>query len=216
MPKNYFLLACIIYLFLGISSKAQTTAISNPGYDDVLDGYVLTSNILSITDMKFPYDGNPGYINGILCPSPDLESWGDLSGLEHFISLEIFYAGGFYDETLDWSSLINLKELTIDEAWGLKKLILSNSLDLKQLSIRGAEYLTELDLSNNIKLEKIDISIFEHPVGLTSLDLSKNTALKELSLATFELTRLNLKNGNNKNNCRHGYQRKYLRCRPPA
>ena len=93
----------------------------------ILDGYVLTSNILSITDMTFPYDGSPGSINGIQCPSPDWESWGDLSGLEHFISLEHFYAGGFYDQTLDWSSLINLKKIRIEEAWGLKNLILSNS-----------------------------------------------------------------------------------------
>ncbi len=157
------------------------------GYDELpLDGYVLTKNIAGIKELHLPYD------DGGSCGGP-CSDIADLTGIEDFISLEVFSFGLTLQEELNFSFAPNLKELRIIEPLSLNNLNLSNNLELTHLRIDGAKYITSLDLTKNTKLKLI--SFDDHGganTNISSLDLSKNVALESLSMIFVPISILDL------------------------
>ncbi len=132
------------------------------GYDDVLDNYVNTKNIIDIKHLNLVDLSNT---NG---SSSDYEI-ADLTGIEYFINLE----------TLLLSDTTNLWIYSAEDVYIYHKV---NSLDLTQntklrtLSI-GNSTLTSLDLSNNPLLSHLSGSS-----NFTDLDLSNNPLISHLAL----------------------------------
>ena len=148
------------------------------GLDNVLDNYVLTSNINTITHLNVSF-----------------ENISDLTGIEDFTALTNLWCNDNNLVNLDVSDLINLVRLECQ--WNF-----INSLDVSQNTALvtldcGANYLTSLDVSQNINLtllacygnnlSSLDVShlsnLFSLVCGwnnISSLDLSHNTNLTQL------------------------------------
>lgn len=176
-------------------------ALINLGYDQtgILDDYVLTANIKSITDLTI---ANLGILN--------------LTGLEDFSNLKTLNCSG---NILDPLYVLNLKKNTSLEVLdcsntGISDLDLSLNTALTNINCSGNN-LTVLDLSKNIALKILNLSNNKFTefdssdfISITSiiidgnsvkdLDFSANTALTNLSCVSNPLlTTLNLKNGKN-------------------
>lgn len=168
--------------------------------DDVLDDYVLTASIDTVTKLSLPWDDG-------------IHDIAYITGIEDFISLREFSFGGTLHTSFDFSSLQDLESLTILETefietidltynlaleklrlgrgYGPMSLIsldLSKNKALRELSIEFAPNFVTLDLSKNKKLTDLYLEF----IPLTSLDLSKNTKLADLYLGSFEITTLDL------------------------
>ncbi|TCK64785.1 putative secreted protein (Por secretion system target) [Winogradskyella wandonensis] len=182
-------------LLTNIAIQAQTTAIPDSafeqrlidlGYDDVIDGQVITSNINTVTTLD---------INGI----PIV----DLTGIEDFNALEFLYASNTNIVNLDLSSNSHLLGLGINSTStsyesidvsntnlynlglslpNLLSLNVSNS-NLHFIEVRGLPSLNFLDASYNANLSSIVVS---NSTNLTSLNLS-NTNISALNLTFNEL-----------------------------
>ncbi|MFS4494807.1 PA14 domain-containing protein [Maribacter sp. 2308TA10-17] len=137
-------------------------ALIDLGYDDVLDDYVLTSNINTIKELTVRIVG------------PDVQ---DFTGIEDFTALEYFDCSSNSNTELDVSKLTQLKTLNCYNT-NLSEIDLSNNLKLEFLNLTGNTNLSEIDLSNNLKLE----TIYLWSTTLPEIDLSKNIKLKSLSL----------------------------------
>ena len=148
------------------------------GYDDVIDGKVLTSNISSIEFLNIG-------ANNIL----------DFTGIEDFDALTIFsVTGGNVLSNLDLSNNTALERLTCSNNQ-LTSLDVSQNIALTHLNCIGNQ-LTSLDVSQNTALTLLQLNLNQ----LTSLDVSQNTALTFLDVSdNSDLSCLNLKNGNNLN-----------------
>ena len=221
-----FLMRNLILLIVIISNAfyaaAQTTAIPDinfeqelidQGYDDVIDGSVLTTNISSITHFEFVSLNTT-----------------DLTGIEDFTALTYFQVTAFSltEINVTQNTLIDtliigftpLTSLNLTQNSSLNYLIISNSnigsLDLSQnpnlsflycddndLSIIDISQntnlsilylpnnlLTNIDVTQNANLNLIDVS------GnlITNLDLSQNNALFSIICDTNQLECLNIKN----------------------
>ena len=149
------------------------------GYDDVLDNYVLTSNITSVV-----------YLDLIL------RNIRDLTGIEAFVSLTHLDASQNLLTEIDVSQNTNLEFLNVsgtfvsnDNSNLLEELDLSKNTALKTLFCTSNN-LTSLDLSKNPALEKLSCG----DNTLTSLNFSNNTQLVDLSCFGNNLTSLNLSN----------------------
>ena len=190
----------------------------NLGYDNILDGSVITSNIDTVTSL---------YLWG--------SNISNLTGIEGFTALTVLDCGGNQLTSFDVSNNIALTDLRCDNTQ-LTSLDVSNnmalidlwcrnnqltSLDVSQntaliefhceynqltwLNVSGAtvltylycqsNQLTSLDLSTNTALTYLDCSDSK----LTSLDVSQNTALVELGCGSNQITSLDVRNGNNMN-----------------
>ena len=140
------------------------------GYDDILDNYVLTSNITTVTDLWINAgDDGPDELRGFV---------NDLTGIEDFIALSnlSIIGGGFED--LDLSKNTNLTDLILGTDGPFHTLY----------------NITSLDLTNNVSLDNVAI----YDTNITSLDFSNNSSLRNLILYRMnDLVSLNLKNGNN-------------------
>ncbi len=139
------------------------------GYDDVLDDYVITSNISGITSLDI---GN--------------SSISDLTGIEDFENLTILKCNNGQFTSLDLSQNTKLTEL-ICYRNQLTSLSLSKNTSLTSL-VCWENLLSNLDLSQNIKLKKLSCRDNQ----LTSLDVSKNTSLEFLECYDNQLTSLDL------------------------
>ena len=200
MRNKLLILSC----FLSISFWAQNTyvpddnfeqALIDLGYDNVLDDYVLTSNINSITSL---------YIS-----NKEIQ---DLTGIESFTSLQELFVSKNALTTINLSSNIALKRLEVNENQ-LTSIDVSNNVNLTILFL-SFNQLTSIDLSNNTKIFSLKLGHNQ----FTSLDLSKNSELQyfyaqwnqlksmDLSLNTKligvwiennQFTEVNIKNGNN-------------------
>jgi len=186
-------------------------ALIEQGYDDVLDDYVLTSNIDKI-DTLFVTQKNIS----------------DLTGIEDFVSLKILNCGLNKLVSLDISNnkeLVDLycssnllTELNVSENQKLEMIFandnqiavldLSNNTALDRIYINSNELsglnteanpalnliycdnnqIQELDLSKNARLTNLFCAGNE----LSSLDVSQNTELIELNVAYNKLTKLDL------------------------
>ena len=138
------------------------------------DDSVFTHNIDTLTFL---------YING--------QNISDLTGIEAFTGLNIFYCEGNQLTSLDLSNNIVLTVLNCSTNV-LTSLNLSQNTALEYLEC-GLNQLTSLDVSGATALTDLYCDINQ----LTSLDVSNNTALTHLSCWINQLTNLDLRNGNN-------------------
>ena len=183
----------------------------NAGYDDVLDDYVLTAAIETLTHLPI---------------NAEFYNIDDATGLEDFISLENIYLGHF--QGLEYIDVSNLPALTriygyendlvnpdpntiteliannpnlesIYNLCNIKDIDISGAINLTALHFTPADVLmqdnplTNIDLSNNTALTNFSIV----SSNLTSLDLSNNTALTNLTISCGSLTSLDLSNNTN-------------------
>ncbi len=186
------------------------------GYDDVLDDYVLTSNISGVTSLTVSYKGIS-----------------DLTGIEDFLSLTYLECVSNYLVNIDVSKNTELIDIHIGVN-GLEYLDVSQNKSLLTLTCVNNK-LVELDVSNNLKLEylgceynkimELNISGLTkmtelrcHDNDITNLDVeslsslesilcqvnkikklnfSNNKKLKYIDCGANQLLTLNLKNGNN-------------------
>ena len=197
----------LLFTLLPFINYSQYTAIPDPnfeqalinlGYDTVLNGQVLSSNISSIDSLDLSF-----------------QNITDLTGIEDFTDLAKLVCHTNQLTSLDVSQNTYLVELFCQLNNQLTSLDLSNNTLLTKLAC-SANGLTSLDLSYNTALielnctfnalSSLDISqntalTFLNCYGnqLTSLDVSQNTALTYLSCYNNQLSCLNIKNGNNTN-----------------
>ena len=175
------------------------------GYDNVLDDYVTTANINTLTYLN---------LNARLIS--------DLTGIEDFIALEELNCSENQLTSLDVSQNIALTNLNCS-ATQLTSLDVSQNTALVSLSCGGGLGLTILDVTNNTSLttlkcygtrfSSIDLSqntaLIElvltgdqyNPAGTMTqgLDLSNHPALESITVLHYELNWVDLRNGNNSN-----------------
>lgn len=210
--------------FAGVCNIPQTyvpdnnfeQALIDLGYDSVLDNYVLTSNINTVTSLDV-----------------SAQSILDLTGIEDFVTLTSLTCHSNNLTSLDVTqntaltylscSFNQLTSLDVTQNTALNTLYcydnVLTSLDVTQntaLVFFGCSNnpLTSLDISQNTaltylscsynQLTSLDVTqklslttLYCFGNQLTSLDLTQNTALTKLNCSTNSLTSLNVKNGNN-------------------
>ena len=161
MKKILLILLCLPMIgFAQLTYVPDDTfeqALINLGYDNILDDYVITANIDTITSLN---------VNN--------QNIYDLTGIEDFINLDFLHCGNNQLTTLDISqntALTYLKCL----ANGLTSLDVSNNTALTFLDCR-INNLTSLDVSQNTALTYLSCSVNQ----FTSLDISQNIALTDL------------------------------------
>lgn len=165
-------------------------ALIDMGYDDILDDYVITSNISGVTSLNL-------YNKGI----------GSLIGIEDFTSLTSLKCTENILTSLDLSQNKALTELVcsdnqltnldISQNVELTLLICHNnqltSLDVsRNTGLIGLDCwwnnLTELDVSQNVSLTELGCGFNE----ITNLDVSQNTALTALGCSSNQITSLDI------------------------
>ncbi|CAL2087015.1 conserved protein of unknown function precursor containing a T9SS type A C-terminal secretion signal [Tenacibaculum sp. 190524A02b] len=172
----------LLFMCLTIISYAQTTAIPDPnfeqalidlGYDDVVDGAVLTTNISTVKNLFISRKGIS-----------------DLTGIEEFTALE----------NLNISQNINLKKLDLSKNTALIDINSYGNFNLESFDLSKNTKLKFLNLGY-CGLTSIDVSIYPELISLylqsnklTSIDLSKNIKLTRLSLSNNKLEELDLTN----------------------
>ncbi|MCO5723331.1 thrombospondin type 3 repeat-containing protein [Robiginitalea marina] len=159
----------------------------NKGFDDLMDNYVLTANIESVTELRFISPSQDGYSGA----SP-IE---DFTGLKDFASLKEldFYQS---DESsrglLDVSNIPSL--ISISSFYGPQKIILGNNISLKNFFVDAPDAPNQLatipDFSQAPNLETLtlgnDVYLF------AVIDLSQNQKLKNLHVESGQLSDLSL------------------------
>jgi len=171
------------------------------GYDNVLDNFVLTAAIDTVTSLHLSgFDNGPIY---------------NIIGIEDFTALESFSSSDNYFGSIDLSNSTALTHLSCGMQ-GLSSVNVSNNTALTHLTLayNGSfasidlsqntalihlaifwNQLTSLDVSNNTALEYLDCD----NNNLTSLDVSHNPSLTTLDCSGNPLTILDVRNGNNIN-----------------
>ena len=141
------------------------------GYDDVIDGKVLTENINSVDSLLL--DDKDKIIS-------------DLTGVEAFSALTSLYCkdNPLYNLDVSKNTALTYLECSNNE---LTNLDVSKNTALTYLGC-GDNQLTNLDVSNNTALRVIGCGGNQ----LTNLDVSKNTALTFLYCMENKLTNLDL------------------------
>ena len=170
----------------------QTTAIPDPnfeqalidfGYDNILDGQVLTSNIVGVTNLDIP---NLNISN--------------LSGIQDFSSLNELRCHFNNINSFDFSQNNNIEFLEISGN-PVNTLVLNNLSNLKELWIDFTN-ISSIDLSSNIYLEDLFFGGFweDNNTGnlvwsqMNSIDLSANIYLMNVGYYGGELESLDLSN----------------------
>lgn len=165
-------------------------ALIDLGYDDVLDDYVVTSNISGVTSLDL-------YLRGV----------SDLTGIEGFTDLKFLNCHDNSLTNVDLSQNIYLEELWIARNF-LTQLNLSKNSELLRL-ICPQNRLTRLDVSQNLKLTYLNCIVNQftsldvtqnlkltylncHSNNLTSLDVTQNKELVQLNCVNNQLTDLDL------------------------
>ena len=153
-------------------------ALIDLGYDNNIDGQVLTDNIIGVKRLEF---------NALQNQRHYLIS--DFTGIHNFKALEELSIKFLNLESIDFLS--NNKELIYLNIEGSKltSLDLSNHPSLTYLNCESNQ-LTSLNLSSNKALTQLSCSGNE----LTNLDLSNNKALTHLNCESNQLKNLNLSN----------------------
>jgi hypothetical protein len=206
------------FTYTNIPDLAFENLLLEMGYDDFIDGRVLTARIRNVTELDLKY--TMVY---------------DLTGLEDFTGLTYLNCWSRPLTNLDLSQNTALTELRCERT-NLNSLDLSNNTALEtlicyqnqltSLDVSGCtaletlhcadNQLTNLDLSNITALTFLDCyynqitsldltnntALTQLWCGrnqLTSLDLTNSTALTHFACANGQLTCLNIKNSNNQN-----------------
>ena len=178
MNMKYCARTFSIFLFISFIS-AQTyvpddnfeQALIDLGYDDVLDDYVVTDSINTVTTLNVEND-----------------SISDLTGIEGFTALTNLNCSYNQLTSLDMSSNTALTEMNCARN-DLTSLDVSSNTALTELNCHSNQ-LTSLDVSNNTALTEMNCAIND----LTSLDVSSNTALTDLRCYSNNLTSLDVSN----------------------
>ena len=201
--KRYILLtSCIIYNLIAFSQNTYVPddnfeqRLIGYGLDDVLDDYVLTENINSITGLSLA----SSFIT-------------DLTGIEDFVSLTNFTCENNQITTLDLSQNTQLStiRLTFNQINGTVDL--SQNVNLYQLECDG-NFITDLILPATSTLDRVwcrnnaltTLDTTQNPElrelvagdnQINSLDVSQNTQLRTLSISSNQLTNIDLSNNVN-------------------
>ena len=141
------LLLLLIIPFLSIGQPQQTYVpddafefkLIDLGYDDVMDDYVLTENISSITELGINYQG-------------DVSGWNqieDLTGIEDFVSLTYLNVYNHLLSEIDVSNNLLLQHLNCSNNSSLSSINVSQNSFLEILEVDGG-ILTQLDVSQKI------------------------------------------------------------------
>jgi Leucine-rich repeat (LRR) protein len=146
----------------------------NLGYDTVLDDYVLTDNINTITAINLSAKGIA-----------------DLTGIEDFIALETLLCVGNSLTSIDISNNINLLSLNC-QSNNITTINTSANLFLDTLNC-SSNTITNLDFTQNTFLADLDCS----NNVLTNLNVSNNTNLSNLDCSNNQIGGLNLTTNTN-------------------
>ncbi|WP_299273720.1 choice-of-anchor D domain-containing protein [uncultured Psychroserpens sp.] len=197
----------ISLIFTGLL-QAQTTAIPDAnfeqalidlGFDDVIDGQVLTSNIENETFLNLASTTIAGFIT-------------DYTGIEGFNSLQHLNLGAVAATALDLSNNVDLISVEMTEFYqnnALTSINLTGLTDLQMFTCRKSQLthidfstnsaLNEIYLGQNYQLENINVdnlnglrSLNCFTSKLSSIDLSDNIALEFLNLSFNDLTTIDV------------------------
>ncbi|HLW31032.1 MAG TPA: T9SS type A sorting domain-containing protein [Aequorivita sp.] len=182
MKYFYF---CAIFLYSISFLKAQTTYVPDDnfeqvlidlGLDDVLDDYVLTSNI-----------------SGLIILDLQSKNISDLTGLKDFASLRYFDASNNQFPHIPLHPNANLYALTVSNNQ-LTELDLSQHTNLNELACAN-NLIVNLDLSQNTNLMYLTAGQNLFP----ELDMSNHPNLREVRLfgQNTSLINVDIRNGNN-------------------
>ena len=171
---------CTVVLLVSFSTFGQTTLIPDPnfeqalidlGYDNVLDGQVLTNNINTIDSLP---------LSGLTISS--------LSGINNFSALEFLNCEDCELTTIDLTNNSNLKYVNLTNNF----LTSVNVSGLNLLSTLNLLYnqLSNIDISTNISLQNLDIS----QNLISNINVQSNSSLKNLDCSNNQLTALDLSN----------------------
>jgi len=178
MKKLLLILLCLPMIGFGqqtyVPDDNFEQALIDLGYDSILDNYVTTSNINSITFLDVSNKGIS-----------------DLTGIEGFNNLEDFGCSFNQITYLDVSANVNLDELYAPSN-PLLNIDISGAISLTKLILYDNN-LSSIDLSNNTALTEI----YCQNNNLISLDISSNPNLTHLWCTNNQLMSLDLRNGNN-------------------
>ena len=178
MKKLLLILLCLPMIGFGqqtyVPDDNFEQALIDLGYDSILDNYITTSNINSITFLDVSNKGIS-----------------DLTGIEGFTNLEDFGCSFNQITYLDVSANVNLDELYAPSN-PLLNIDISGAISLTKLILYDNN-LSSIDLSNNTALTEI----YCQNNNLISLDISSNPDLTHLWCENNQLMSLDLRNGNN-------------------
>lgn len=193
----------LLLLLIGNVAFAQHTAIPDPnfeqalidlGYDDVIDGQVLTANIENVLYLDVQ-NKNIEDITGI----EDFTALIELrAGLNNFTSIDLsqnvaLMILSFLQSqpltALDVSANVNLEELMLDCPL-LSTVDLSNNPNLLMFYSRGEGNLTSIDFTNNPLLEWVQI----RSDAISELDFSNNSLLEAVECHCNQLTSIDVSN----------------------
>ena len=146
-------------------------AIIDLGFDDVLDDYVLTSNINEV--------GGLGLIS---------KNISDLTGIEGFRDLLNLDLSGNNLSIVDLSKNKVLRNVNLSGNQ-FESIDLTKNIELESLKIDN-NYLTELDVSKNIELSTLQLD----ENNLSEIDVSNNIGLGYLTLINNSLTKIDVRN----------------------
>lgn len=193
--KSTFLF--LIIVLFSIPIVAQITVIPDPkfeqklinlGYDNSINGGVITANIDTITNLD-------------LSSTWPNDKMSDPTGLEDFTSLEYLnISNNLLSDTLDLTNNVNLISLDANTNQSLDYINVSNCPNLKFMYCSWTS-MNYLDISNNTLLEVLDypayntanlnftnnpnlkiLTLYSTNSNITSLDFSSNPLLEELFL----------------------------------
>jgi len=159
--KPHYLFFLLLFPFVGF---AQYTAIPDPNFEKalidlnidsgVIDGQVLTSDIITIRSLEIRY-----------------ANISDLTGIEDFSDLELIICNNNNLQKLDFSNNPKLTYINCSEN-KLNSLNISKNFALEDLNC-SINTLNALDISNNISLKNLGCSYN----ALTTIDVTQNPLL---------------------------------------
>ncbi|MGF1554754.1 T9SS type A sorting domain-containing protein [Paucihalobacter sp.] len=169
---------CVNNRFTAIPDAFFEQALINLGYDDVVDGQVLTSNIEQVLSLNISN-----------------KSIEDLTGIQDFKSLiELDCSGNFLND-LNVSNMFRLERLNCSSNYLLTNdvndpnglLNITGTVSLREL-LCASNNLSYLDTSLNLNLEILDCA----DNNLQLLDVNSNSFLRNLNASNNNLTSLDL------------------------
>ncbi|CAM1354614.1 T9SS type A sorting domain-containing protein [Tenacibaculum insulae] len=188
-------------------------ALIDLGHDDVLDDYVLTSNINTLTSLNVFFKGIADatgiedfvaltYLNirQNALTSIDLSnntqltiiniSYNNLTNIDVStnIQLEVLYAQDNTINTIDFTNNAQLRAIKLNDN-NLTSIDVTNLSVLNELSI-SRNTINTLDVSSNLSLW----NLYAEECGLSTIDLSNNNLLEELYINNNTLTALSISN----------------------
>tara|TARA_Y100000591_G_scaffold252985_1_gene224563 strand:+ start:3 stop:3482 length:3480 start_codon:yes stop_codon:yes gene_type:complete len=162
---------CAIEGYAFIPDDNFEQALIELGYDDVLDNYVLTSNINNVQELHITNEGIH-----------------DLTGIENFTALEYLFCGDNLLSSIDITSNPSLRALYANNNQ-LYYIDLNNNSLLTILNLDNNNF-NNISVANNILLEHLEMQHNQ----LRSIDLGSNTALKTIYFNHNQLTNIDVSN----------------------